>query len=160
MRAALLSLAVLCLPAAGLTANEVAELHHAGTPDAAIISAFRADGSVFRLSPAKLAALRAEGLSEPLLAAMLATAEPVAPALPRYVERQPAPVVILPVPLFVPVLRPVAPPPVAVYTIREPRPWFVLGPAGSYVAPPTAWPRTPTPAAPCRPPAPAESSRW
>jgi len=90
----LLAVCILAVPSAGLaqtSTRDLLGLKAAGFTDALLIATFQSDGTVYYLTADDLIFLRQQGLSEPVLIAMLATRDNAQPARPAVPYSPPAP---------------------------------------------------------------------
>ena len=136
--AVLAAVLVAAAPRAALAVSmrDLVELSKAGLSDDVLIALIEADGTVFNLDGPKILDLRASGLSERVIMAMIRTARPPVPAEPA---AQAAPVPAEPVgaPYFVVIGQDPPPPPPA--------------PTPTYVIPWVPWTSWPRPVGPSQP---------
>jgi len=116
-------LALTAGPAWAVSTRDLVELSKAGLGDDVLVALIEADGTIFNLDAPRILQLRAEGVSERVITAMIRNAShpasaPAAAAAPAQVEARPAPATSVPaeqdgVPYFVVIGERPAPPPPA-----------------------------------------------
>ena len=120
MRTAALVLLILCLPAVAfaqeVTQEDIIKLHQAGCGDELILTYLGAKGATLKLSADDIAALKAAGVSETVITAVLKG--PVPP--PR--RETPPPRRVRPAPVIV------SPPPTVIYERYDPWPYVTHDP--------------------------------